>query len=262
MEDGRRHVDGLLPDFVFGPVDSRRYGKSLGINPVPLGEKVCSFDCPYCECGWTTRLRLGPDTSLTWPSVETLTKSLKNRLKTLSNEGVALGAITFAGNGEPTLHPEFAALVEKTRDLRGSYAPQALIVVLTNGTELGRNDVWDALLRVDEACFKLDAATPEVFKQVNLPHGKVSLDHLVGWLREFPAPIVQTMFVRGSADNTGDAEIEAWLETLEKIRPSRIDLYSLDRPTPDPDLVRVPKADLEGIAKQARDRLGIPVNVS
>lgn len=262
MEDGRRHVDGLLPELIFGPVDSRRYGKSLGINPIPLGEKVCSFDCPYCECGWTTRLRLGVDDSLAWPSVEVLSNLLTKRLHSLSREGIPLGAITFAGNGEPTLHPDFAALVDRVLDLRNAHCPQALIVVLTNGTELGRRDVWEALLRVDEACFKLDAATQSAFKNVNLPHGKVSLERIIGWLREFPAPIVQSMFVRGSADNTSPAEVEAWLAALESIQPSRIDLYSLDRPTPDPGLVRVPREDLEKLANLARSRLGVKVNVS
>jgi len=261
LEDGRRHVSGLIPDWVFGPVDSRRYGRSLGVNPFPKEEKVCSFDCPYCECGWTTRLRTGVDASLDWPEVGIVEAEIEKALIQIQQRGESLDAITVAGNGEPTLHPRFPDLTRGILRLRDRFASQAKVIVLTNASELTREDVREALLLVDEACLKLDAVGEGVAKRVNLPHGKVSLERILRSLQSFPAPIIQTMFVHGRVDNTKPEDIEPWLEALERISPSRVDLFSLDRATPDPDLRKVPATAIEKIADLARKRLGVPVFV-
>jgi wyosine [tRNA(Phe)-imidazoG37] synthetase (radical SAM superfamily) len=261
LEEGRQVVHGLLPDYVFGPVDSRRYGKSLGVNPFPLGEKICSFNCPYCECGWTNRLWVGSHNELEWPTVEALCAEIEARLVEMKERGESLDAITFAGNGEPTLHPEFPALIRETRALRDRLAPETRLIVLTNATELYRPEIREALLQVDEPCMKLDAVSAEVVDRINKPHDSVSMEKIIDWIADFPSPIIQAMFVRGPADNTGPREVSLWIEALKKIRPRRVDLYSLDRPAPDRRLERVPNPDLESIAKQVRAALDVPVFV-
>jgi len=193
--------------------------------------------------------------------LESLVRNIESRLQDLKTERCDLGALTFAGNGEPTLHPEFPPLIDQTLELRDRFFPEAVVVVLTNATELVRESVRTALQRVDEACMKLDAGSDATFKRINLPHGKVRMRTVVDALIDFPSPIVQTMFVRGTVDNTGEEEIESWLNTLERIEPRRVDIYSLDRTAPDPDLEAVPLTDLQVIAALARDRLAVPVTV-
>ena len=261
LEEGRQVVHGLLPEYVFGPVDSRRYGRSLGVNPFPLGEKICSFNCPYCECGWTNRLWVGVHREMAWPSVEDLVGDIAARLERLHEDGERLDAITFAGNGEPTLHPDFPELIDQTMKARDEYAPETKLVVLTNATELNRPEIRNCLLRVDEACMKLDAVSVETVKAINKPHPTVSMESIIEQIASFPSPVIQTMFVHGPADNTGDREIALWLDALRRIHPSRIDIYSLDRPAPDPRLSRVPRKRLQAIAELAREELTVPVYV-
>jgi wyosine [tRNA(Phe)-imidazoG37] synthetase (radical SAM superfamily) len=261
LDEGRQVVFGLVPEYVFGPVDSRRYGRSLGINPFPVGEKICSFNCPYCECGWTSRLWVGVHTEVMWPSVADITGEIEKRLKAARDGGEVLEALTFAGNGEPTLHPGFPALAAETVRLRDAWAPQAKIIVLTNGTELNRPEIREALLLSDEPCFKLDTANPEVFERINKPHPAANLSDLVRWISDFPSPIIQAMFVQGPADNTSPGDVASWLSTLQQIHPRRVDVYSLDRTPPDKRFLPAPRERLEEIASQAAAVLGIPVNV-
>lgn len=261
LEEGRVVVHGLLAEAVFGPVDSRRYGKSLGVNPFPPGEKICSFNCPYCECGWTNKLWVGVHGEVPWPSVRDILSEIESRLLAIREGGETLGAITFAGNGEPTLHPDFPALIDGTLALRDRLAPNAKVVVLTNATELGRPDVREALLRVEEPCMKLDAVSPQVVRLLNKPHASVDMARIIDGIAAFPSPIIQSMFVRGAADNTGEEEINLWLEALKRIRPARVDIYSLDRTPPDRRLTRVPREDLDRIASRIRSVLSVPVGV-
>ncbi|GMV67473.1 MAG: radical SAM protein [Candidatus Omnitrophica bacterium] len=261
LDEGRQVVHGLLPEYVFGPVDSRRYGKSLGVNPFPLGEKICSFNCPYCECGWTNKHWVGKHNEILWPSLVTLLDEIESRLKKAREQGEQIDAITFAGNGEPTLYPEFGELIEGTLALRKKWVPAARVIVLTNASELHRTDIREALLKVDETCMKLDAVSPEVVRAINKPHSSLSMDSLISLMQAFPSPVIQTMFVHGPSDNTGEKEIALWIAALIRIHPVRVDLYSIDRAAPDPRVSRVPAETLQAIADRVRREVGVPVFV-
>lgn len=231
------------------------------MNPFPLGEKICSFNCPYCECGWTNKLWVGMHEEIVWPSVSQIASEIETRLQKMLEHGESLGAITFAGNGEPTLHPEFPALIDAGISLRDHLAPCAKVVVLTNATELGRREIREALLRVEEPCMKLDAVSTQVVSRINKPHASVEMARIIEWIADFPSPIIQSMFVQGPADNTGEKEVTLWLDALKQIRPARVDIYSLDRTPPDRRLTRVSSEELEEIASRAREVLNVPVGV-
>lgn len=254
-------VHGLIPELVFGPVDSRRLGRSLGVNPFPPGEKICSFNCPYCECGWTSRLWVGAHMDFAWPEVDRLVEEITARLEQFRATGEKLDAITFAGNGEPTLHPGFPLLIDKTIAARNVFTPHARIVVLTNASELHREEIRQALMRVDEACIKLDAASSSMVHRINRPHASLSIDSIIDQIASFPSPHIQTMFVQGPSDNTGEAEVTLWIEALKRIQPARVDIYSLDRHSPDTRLSKVPREILDAIAGRVRNEVGVPVFV-
>ncbi len=245
--------------YVYGPVPSRRLGLSLGVNPLPVETKVCNFDCPYCECGWTVSDR--PTGRL--PSVEVLVSELETKLAACRERGLHLDAITFAGNGEPTLHPNFRQILETACRLRDTYAPQAKVAVLTNATRLRQPDVRAGLMRADIRQFKLDAGTETMFRRVDRPFGKLTLARIVDDICAFDAPkMLQSMFFRGRSggaliDNTAPEEVAAWLQHVARIHPTEVHLYSLDRTAAEPTLEKVTQAELEAIAEQVR-ALGIP----
>lgn len=243
----------LFDGVVFGPVMSRRYGVSLGINVLPATRKVCNFECPYCELGWA-----GQDSKEPMPSVDRILGDLRERLLFYGNQGLTVDAVTFAGNGEPTLHPKFEEIIDGAVALRNGLAPQAVIAVLTNATKLREESVRRALLKIDEAQMKLDAGTEEIFKLVDDPRGGVTLRSIVDDIKSFPAKVViQAMFVRGKAagkpvDNTTPEEVAAWLALLDEIQPSKVSMYSLDRAPSDPGLEQVPRDVLDSIADKVR----------
>ncbi|MBX7218466.1 MAG: radical SAM protein [Blastocatellia bacterium] len=245
--------------YVYGPVPSRRLGTSLGINPLPVETKVCNFDCPYCECGWTVSDR--PAGKM--PTVEQIAEELRLKLAECRTYGIELASITFAGNGEPTLHPKFEELIDLAGRLRDELAPTAKVTVLTNATRLQKSHVRRGLLKADVRQFKLDAGTEAAFRQVDRPFGKLTLAGIVTDICNFGAPVMlQSMFFRGLIDgevidNTTPQEVAAWLEHVKRIAPTAVHLYSLDRPTAATGLSRVTPAELEAIAGQVR-QMGIP----
>ncbi|MFQ3638908.1 MAG: radical SAM protein [Chloracidobacterium sp.] len=248
--------------YVYGPVPSRRLGLSLGVNPLPVETKVCNFDCPYCECGWTVSDR--PAGRL--PSVAVLGEQLRAKLSQCRAQGHRLDAITFAGNGEPTLHPRFHDIIELACHLRDEYAPTAKVAVLTNATRLRQPDVRAGLQRADIRQFKLDAGTEAMFRRVDRPFGQLTLARIVDDMCTFDAPkMLQSMFFRGVShgaplDNTTPKEVEAWLAHVKRIQPTEVHLYSLDRTPAEPTLEKVSTAELEAIAERVRG-LGIPALV-
>lgn len=254
----------LFHSTIFGPIHSRRLGTSLGINLMPDDGKVCSFDCLYCEAGYNSQ---GPGTS-GLPSREKVRRLLEEKLKSMADAGDGLDVITFSGNGEPTLHPDFEGIVDDTIELRDKYYPAAKVSVLCNSTRLDREDVCRGLTRVDNCILKLDSAITPTMRLIDRPASKdFSCEKLIPQLAEFGDKcIVQTMMLRGShngqsVDNTGDEEIAALIEAYKKINPKEVMLYSIDRPTPESNLRKVEKDELERIADRIREA-GIKVQVN
>ena len=254
----------LFHSTIYGPIHSRRLGMSLGINLMPNDGKICSFDCLYCEAGFNTQ---GPGKDGV-PSRETVKKQLKHKLEEMKQAGQTLDVITFSGNGEPTLHPEFKKVVEDVLRLRTEYFPDAKVSVLSNSTMSGKPQVADALLKVDNNILKLDSAIPRTFIAINRPVSPNCLpEGVIADLKRFKGQcVVQTIMVRGEYegkhfDNTTDEELNALLRAYKEIEPREVMLYSIDRKTPAQDLVKVTKEELERIAQRFRDA-GITVQVN
>lgn len=253
----------FFDDIVFGPVKSRRLGVSLGINLLPRAGKVCNFDCIYCECGLNENGR--KDTVL--PSKDEVVTALERRLTEYCSDGGSIDTITFSGNGEPTLHPDFSSIVDKTLEIRAKYTPGAKVSVLTNGTMAARDEVKKALLKVDNAIIKIDSAFDETAKLIDRPQFDYSLKDVEYNLKAFEGSFVlQTMFLRGDSpygkvDNTTRDEVEAWYELVERVNPRSVMIYTIDRETPVGGLEKVSVDELEKIAGGLRQK-GFDVMVS
>lgn len=231
---------------IVGPIHSRRLGISLGVNLLPKDGKVCSFDCLYCECGWNADHRGGH-----LPDADEVMRELETKLQTMHAAGEALDVITFAGNGEPTLHPDFPRVIERTLQLRDQYYPKVKVSVLSNATQIGKEAVRSALLRVDNNILKIDGAFDETVHLIDQPaDSHYSVRQVIEWMKTFRGQlIVQTMFVRGEhngqrVDNTTPQEVAAWCDLMREVRPHQIMVYSLDRPTPEPLLTKVSKEEM------------------
>ncbi|MBR0037310.1 MAG: radical SAM protein [Bacteroidales bacterium] len=232
---------------IIGPIHSRRLGISLGVNLLPKNGKICSFDCLYCECGWNADHRGGK-----FPDAEEVITELSDKLQDMCEHGETLDVITFAGNGEPTLHPDFDKVIDRTLQLRDRYFPNAKVSVLSNATQMDDPKVHAALLKVDNNILKIDGAFDATVHQIDQPASKsYSVRKVVEGMKSFKGQlIVQTMFVRGEhngkkVDNTTPEEVAAWQELMREIRPHQIMAYSLDRPTPEPNLIQVSREEME-----------------
>lgn len=238
-------------------------GVSLGINLLPLHAKCCSFNCIYCECGWTTSSEI---TGNKLPAASEVESALESRLKQMASEEQLPDAITFAGNGEPTLHPAFGSIIRTTIRLRDLYAPRALISVLSNGTMLHKPEVFDALLLVDLNIQKLDAGTQDTILRINQPNHHFSLESLLQHLERFQGKvIIQTLFLQGTVqgmpiDNTTDAEISAWIGHLKRIKPRYVMIYPVERATPELGIGKPGPGVLNAIAARV-EKEGIEVKV-
>ncbi len=254
----------LFDKIIFGPVKSRRLGVSLGINLLPTNVKVCSFDCIYCECGWTPK-KYTEKAKL--PKREEVRKKLEEKLTEMAARQKLPDVITFAGNGEPTMHPEFTGIINDTVELRNRLSPNARIAVLSNATMLHKPDVFNALLKVDDNIQKLDSAFPLTIEIMDCPHGNFDLEKVVDQLISFKGKItIQTMFIKGhfkgkTIDNTTENEISAWLALLKKIKPAQVMIYTIARDTPLESIERISLAKLKSIAETV-ERAGIPSQVS
>lgn len=245
---------------IFGPVRSRRLGISLGINVMPGDGKWCSFDCVYCECGLNKDHR--PKQPL--PTVEEIECKLEERLKSMKANGEALNTITFSGNGEPTMHPKFSEIVDKVLYLRDEYFPKANVTVLSNSTQIHRKEVFDALMKVDNAVMKLDTVSPEYINIVDQPTGKYDVNNIIEYLTKMNGKaIIQTMFMKGnikdkegnytSVDNCKDEYIQPYIEALKKINPRQVMIYTLDREWPTEGLEKVSNETMDEIALKLRN---------
>lgn len=245
----------LFRDIIYGPVHSRRLGVSLGVNLLPLNGKLCSFNCIYCECGWNEDNRVD---KAKFNSREDVRDTLDATLREMVVNGELPDVITFAGNGEPTLHPDFEDIISDTIALRDKFAPTAKISVLSNATQLHRESVCRALQRVDNNILKLDSAIEATAKAIDLPCGTYSIERVIEQMQQFKGQMtLQTMFLRGchngtNIDNTTEAEVEAWLNAVKKISPRDVMVYSIDRATPCDNLEKVSREELERIAERVR----------
>jgi len=253
----------LFHDVIFGPVRSRRLGLSLGINLLPSHKKFCSFNCIYCECGWTPDI---PGYKPEFPSREIVRQYLEERLKELSEEEYLPHVITFAGNGEPTLYPQFPGIVDDTIILRDRYAPEARVAILSNASMIHHKAIFDALLRIDDNIQKLDAGSEKTFFRINNPVFPVNYSELTENLKKFNGHvIIQSLFLKGiyndqPVDNTKEEEVAHWLEKIATIRPEMVMIYPIARATPVHSIKKIPIFELEKIAERVR-QLGIDIKV-
>lgn len=253
----------LFDKIIFGPVKSRRLGLSLGVNLLPVNVKLCNFNCIYCECGWSGVRQTSPSKFIPADEVK---EALMLALTELAEKNIVPDTITFAGNGEPTMHPDFSKIVKDTIKLRNKFFPASKIAVLTNATMLNKKSVVDALKKVDLRILKLDAGTEEMFNKLNIPNSRRTLRWVVNHLKYFKGDlIVQTMFLKGTSggvyiDNTTDENVKAWLNLLQEIMPKQVMLYSIDRETAEKGLEKISEEKLNEIAAKVNE-LGIKTAV-
>jgi wyosine [tRNA(Phe)-imidazoG37] synthetase (radical SAM superfamily) len=252
----------LFDEIIFGPVRSRRLGVSLGVNLLPSDAKICNFDCIYCECGWTMSAK-----SSKLPSRVEVKEQMQNRLERMKADGNALDVITFAGNGEPTIHPNFSGIIDDTITLRDKYFPEARIAVLSNSTMLHKSKVVEALKRVDQNILKLDSGFDSTIQLLNQPKKPITAKQVIDHLKQFNGNFtLQTLFVRGTingkpVDNTTPEELTLWLQIVDELKPNDVMVYTIARDTPIDTLHKVPQSELESIAQRVR-ALGISAQVS
>lgn len=255
----------LFHSTIFGPIHSRRLGTSLGVNLSPTDGKVCSFDCLYCEAGFNAQ---GPGSS-GLPRRADVAAQLRAKLAEMKSKGETLDVITFSGNGEPTVHPEFPGILRDVMALRSEFFPEARVSVLCNSTRLGDPAVCDALREADNNILKLDSAVEETMRLIDRPgDSSFTVERVTEQLSRFAGQaIIQTMMLRGEhdgkkVDNTTPAEVDALIEAYRRIRPREIMLYSIDRATPEENLVKIPAEELRAIGARIEEATGIHVQVN
>lgn len=253
----------IYPSPIFGPVHSRRLGISLGINLLPEGGKLCSFDCVYCECGLNSERR----THNPLPSADKVEECLKRKLEELRQEGITPDVFTFAGNGEPTLNPHFPEAVDRVIKIRDAYCPQAKISILSNATQIQRPEIREALIKFDNNIQKLDTVSRAYIYKVDRPQGHYDVEEQIMHLASFDGHvIIQTMFMDGTLDgesvcNTTPEYVEPYIEALKRIRPCKVMIYTIDRETPVKGLLKAKPEVLDAIAEQIR-KAGFECSVS
>lgn len=240
----------IYPSPIFGPVHSRRLGVSLGINLLPADGKVCTFDCIYCECGFNAERR--PQQPM--PTREEVRCALEERLKLMQAEGLTPDVLTFAGNGEPTAHPQFPEIIDDTLKLRDKYFPEAKVSVLCNSTRVVVPAIREALMKVDNAIMKLDTVDADYIRLLDRPTGHYDVEKIVEALTLMQGRLViQTMFLKGRSadghdvDNTTDRYVLPWTAAVKRIAPRQVMIYTIDRETPDPNLKKATPAELDRI---------------
>jgi wyosine [tRNA(Phe)-imidazoG37] synthetase (radical SAM superfamily) len=247
-----------IHEIVFGPYDSRRFGRSLGINPLPKGSRLCNFDCVYCECAtgsWPLEWDLRPP----FPTAEDVYHSLLSAVDRFGPD--ELDSITIAGNGEPTLSPHLNSIVDAVNAVRDRDWPQARTLILSNGTMCHKSATRAAIAKLDERVIKLDAGSNWILEQLNRPTGKLSAMELVRRISMVPDMVIQSMFVHGPVDNTASHEIETWCKWLARLRPTSVQIYSLDRLPAKSWVRQVERKELETIAMHVEATTGIPAYV-
>jgi wyosine [tRNA(Phe)-imidazoG37] synthetase (radical SAM superfamily) len=250
-----------LEHIVYGPVRSRRLGRSLGVNLLPAGMKVCNMDCAYCQYGWTRTTKRAAGRGKAWPTPARVETAVVRRLHRAAEENELLDHLTVAGHGEPTLHPAFEEIAERLRCVRDRLAPAIRLAVLSNSTTAAWPDVQRGLAAFNDRYMKLDAGDPITYARINGSGASVAA--IIDALRDLPRIVVQAMFVTdtaGQSDNTTDGAVREWLSALESVRPSRVHIYTIDRAPADDTLKPVGARRLREIAERVR-ATGIPADV-
>lgn len=236
-------------DIVFGPIRSRRLGSSLGVNILPSKGKLCNFDCVYCECGWN---RDGVS-DRKFPTLAEVEEALESKISTLAADGVPVDSITFSGNGEPTVNPDFPEIIDVVLRLRDRFYPSAKVSVLSNATMLDRNEVFEALRKVDNPILKIDASNDALVTMINKPQGSYSLENVVARMAEFKGDFVlQTMFLRSPDFDLGQT-VEDWRNIVRRLKPRETMVYTIDRETPDKTLQKYTVEQMTEFVKPLQD---------
>jgi wyosine [tRNA(Phe)-imidazoG37] synthetase (radical SAM superfamily) len=252
----------LTDGITYGPVQSRRLGASLGVNILPFNVKVCSFNCNYCQCGWTTDLVDERTLSkYDWPSAADVAGGLRKTLLELTAQGRKLDCLTLAGNGEPTLHPDFLEVVRAILAVRDEVMPGVRADILSNAAHLDRPEVVEGLNLLDERYMKLDAGTDEQFLNMNSPVTEVGIWDVVKHLPKLKDFVIQAMFTHGRRDNTDEKSVVAWIQAVKRVKPKAVQIYSVDRYPADPKITKVERALLEEIGAALTAQTGIPAEV-
>lgn len=253
----------LFSEIAYGPIHSRRLGISLGMEIMPLEHKLCTFNCVYCECGWNE-----PVNHPVLPTREQIKTALETKLQALQKEQIVPDVITFSGNGEPTIHPDFIGIIRDTCVLRDTYCPKAKVSVLSNSTQLGRKEVVEALKLCDNRILKLDAATDTMMRRIDKPvNEQLEVKTIIRYLAQFEGDFtLQTCFLRGEhngeiIDNTTPEELAAWYQAVDELKPKQIMMYVIDRKTPEEHLEKISPDEMERIATPLRQK-GYDVIVS
>ena len=253
----------IFPSPIFGPIKSRRLGISLGVNLLPADGKICTFDCIYCECGFNSERR--PTKRM--PQRQEVAEALEKKLIEMKEDGAMPDVITFAGNGEPTIHPQFHEIINDTIALRDRHCPNAKVSVLTNATMISKRTVFEALKKVDNNILKLDTVDAAYIKRIDRPNGKYNLEEIMGQMKAFNGKaIIQTMFMRGvvdgvDVDNTGEEYVGPWIEAVKEIAPREVMIYTIDRETPQQGLMKATPEQLDLIVKKLAEA-GIKASAS
>ena len=253
----------IFPSPIFGPIKSRRLGISLGVNLLPADGKICTFDCIYCECGFNSERR--PKRRI--PQRHEVADALEMKLAEMKADGALPDVITCAGNGEPTVHPQFNEIIDDTIALRDRYCPDAKVSVLTNATMLSKPTVFEALLKVDNNILKLDTVDTAYIQRVDRPNGRYDVREIIGYMKKFGGKaVIQTMFLKGEVDgvdvnNTVEEYVAPWIEAVKEIAPREVMIYTIDRETPQKGLIKATHEELDRIVKRLTDA-GIKASAS
>ncbi len=252
----------LSDGVTYGPVRSRRLGASLGVNILPFGTKICSFNCNYCQCGWTTdTVDPAALAKYRFPTAREVGEGLRKTLGELKAKGEKLDCITLAGNGEPTLHPDFLDVVKEILSVRDEVLPGVRVDILSNAAHLDRPEVVEALNLLDARYMKLDAGSEEQFLNMNSPVTEVGIWDVVKNLPKLKDFTVQAMFTHGRRDNTDEKSVVDWINTVRRVKPKAVQIYSVDRYPADKKITKVERELLDEIARALTEQTGVPAEV-
>lgn len=240
-------MNRIKESIVYGPVLSRRLGISLGINLLPIEKKICSLDCLYCECGWTEIHTDKVNENYNFPTIDNIKESLINKIL---ETNIRIEHITFAGNGEPTLHPDFPIIVDEIIKIRDKFLPEIKIAILSNSTTLNNDDIKKAISKLNLRIMKLDAGNEETFIKYNRPSENIKFSDIVNGLMDLKDIIIQSLFTEGQSGNYNEKNISDWKKLIIKIQPSLVQLYSLDRNYPSKEILPVTQDKLKKIQNE------------